>query len=218
MPASQKIYKCQRCTFTTGKGAGALSRHYSQSLPCHRTLGTETTRIVDILNERGRRRPDAEERSVLREDRAQNPGSPAASEQESMDDLPINQRMGDPPTTHQDRNPSHRTTVEEVPDEGDPYVVQDQTAGKIYEKDCETRWEERLREDQKEGLPPWAPFADEEEMELGHFLWQSGMSQQSMDKFFKMRIVSRVSCLHMPHSLITHLICHRLETGPSLPL
>lgn len=97
-----------------------------------------------------------------------------------------------PPFSPADRPAKRaRVMVEEVEDEGDSVTSEvHPTAGGFYPEISETRWETKFREAEAEGLPPWAPFLDEDEMDYAHCMWGSGMSQASMDKTLKLNIVS----------------------------
>lgn len=197
----QKISKCQRCSFTTGKGAGALAKHYSQSNSCQRSLAGlgDSSRIIELINGRRRRRSESEEPPSEGAPQVAHPANSATN-----DDHDPPAENGDVNVAHRDKRRRTGVTVEEVADEGDPYIYRDPTAGVVYEEGCETRWETRLRTDEEAGLPPWAPFADEEEMELAHRVWESGASQKSMDKYFKLKIVSETRLGRVLSSIRAH--------------
>lgn len=95
--------------------------------------------------------------------------------------------------------PSRRVTVEEVPDEDldagglphRPWMIEDypEPAGTPLGT-AETLFEEYRRVHKEAGKGKWAPFESEEEWELAQWLVTSGLSQQAIDKYLKLNIVS----------------------------
>lgn len=98
-----------------------------------------------------------------------------------------------------------RARVEEVVDEDaepsgipkDPYAQYlHPLAGARY-GEGKIPFEEYLAERKAAGLEdesnPWAPFKDEEEWELGRWLLTSGLSQEGIDRYLKLKIVSHLS-------------------------
>lgn len=94
-----------------------------------------------------------------------------------------------------------RTTVEEVPDEGEPGLdhgglpkipfVEDypRPAGSTYGT-AETFFETYRFAKEAVKEHPWAPFADAEEWELAQWLMTSGLTKKAIEKFLKLKIVS----------------------------
>lgn len=115
-----------------------------------------------------------------------------------------------------------RVWIEEVPDEGDavpsdPVRVVDYhpTAGEEYRKTYQTEWEKRRDADLKAKKEAYEPFTSLHDWDLARFLAQSGMSQEKIDEFLKLPIVSYL-CEHLLTVLLTR-ISSRLKSGPSRP-
>lgn len=93
----------------------------------------------------------------------------------------------------------HRVTVEDVPDceeGGLPKKVWiEDFPGDAGRPDgtSETLFERMRSEKTKAGDSPWAPFEDEEEWQLAHWLVTSGLTQSSIEKYLKLPIVSATS-------------------------
>ncbi|KAK6977749.1 hypothetical protein R3P38DRAFT_2747985, partial [Favolaschia claudopus] len=87
-----------------------------------------------------------------------------------------------------------RPTVEEVEDEEDKFIQPfhpQYQAGAIFrdEQPFETEYKSLRREQEKENLPPSAPFETREEWELAQWLMTSGISQGKMDELLKLKAV-----------------------------
>ncbi|KAK7035124.1 hypothetical protein R3P38DRAFT_3493923 [Favolaschia claudopus] len=96
------------------------------------------------------------------------------------------------PPTNSRKHP--RPTVEEVEDEEDEFIQPfhpEYEAGAIFrdEQPFETEYESLRRQQEKENLPPWAPFETREEWELAQWLMTSGISQGKMDELLKLKAV-----------------------------
>lgn len=108
--------------------------------------------------------------------------------------------LTDPQTLDQDQQssqPSQQASVEEIEDEeagGFLRWVEDYpcNAGKMYLQG--QNYFECWREAQKEnGYEPWAPFKDLEEWELSQWIMQSGLMQNTTDKYLKLPIISVIT-------------------------
>ncbi|KAI8989226.1 hypothetical protein BD414DRAFT_372805, partial [Trametes punicea] len=53
---------------------------------------------------------------------------------------------------------------------------------------AETTFERLRREKEEVGDSPWAPFEDEEEWQLAHWLVTSGLTQTNIEKYLKLNI------------------------------
>lgn len=92
-----------------------------------------------------------------------------------------------------------RVYVEEVPDEGEPQLTTSATHGIErhpaadwwYDGRFPTSWEARWNADRQAGREAWEPFEDLDDWELGKWLMMSGASQEMIDKFLKLSIVSK---------------------------
>lgn len=190
------FFKCGYCGRKWGIQAG-LSQHLGHSAPCKKHALAVDPNILPILLSRRRSHSPTSHASAQPTDNGANDTINNGS----------NSDNGEFQSDHGDEEPPRkrpRTTVEDAEDEGEsegehsaghkgPVIEYHPTAGKIIERDCGTRWQSRLEEDQAKDLPPWAPFADEDEMEHGHWMWETGMSQKAMDKGLKLKIVSETS-------------------------
>jgi hypothetical protein len=91
------------------------------------------------------------------------------------------------------KNPSKRARVEEVEDEDAPQGRYPDSypghAGQIFGEGV-TAFERLQEEKRMEGLDPWAPFENEEEWELAHWLMKN-VGQTKTDDFLKLPIVSQ---------------------------
>lgn len=127
----------------------------------------------------------------------------------------------DPPTRSRSELPrtGHAVTVEEVPD-----LEEGGLPRKAWVEDfpgeagtpidtAKTSFERiRLAKEAAEDSP-WAPFENEDEWQLSHWLVTSGLTQTNIEKFLKLKIVSR-SC-HIMNILLTCILQTRERTKPS---
>jgi hypothetical protein len=85
-------------------------------------------------------------------------------------------------------------TVEDVEDEDTRksyYAEKFRGAGKTYGK-APTQFERYKAKQDELGLPPWAPYKDEEEWELAHWLLKNRVTQKAIEAYLRLKIVSDV--------------------------
>jgi hypothetical protein len=87
-----------------------------------------------------------------------------------------------------------RPTVEDVEDEDTRksyYAEKFEGAGKMYGK-APTQFEHYKAMQEELGLSPWAPYKDEEEWELAHWLIKNRVTQSAIEAYLRLKIVSDV--------------------------
>lgn len=171
-----------------GRNSRGLASHYAQKVACQKSLSVDG---LVLPNKRRTPRQSTQAPPATGDDEEFQEAGPAPPEEDPACQPPPVKRP--------------RVSVEEVDDEGDPvFIEQHPTAGKSFKEGdtlYETKWSQRLQDDEQSGKPPWAPFADLDEMEHTQWLWSTGASLSAIDKGLKLKIVSDASNrLHIPRS------------------
>jgi hypothetical protein len=118
--------------------------------------------------------------------------------------------------SHTAESESRRATVEEAEDDNMPGICQ---PGQTYGC-CTTRYECFKAVQSMSSEEPWSPFANFDEWCLAKWMVSSGLSQGEIDKFLKLKIVSKyrnrryIQCLHIVLSDEGQVIAEfQIETG-----
>lgn len=145
---------------------------------------------------------------VLGDPQPQDQSIPPVNDQD-IQDSPIDiapPENDEPSAEHVDLSspqpPSKRARVEEVEDEEagglpkDPFVRWDQAAGRTFGTG-KTLYAQIEEEREKKGLPgaSWKPWDGGEEWDLVKWLLACGISQQDLDRYIKLKIVSTSKAL-----------------------
>lgn len=122
--------------------------------------------------------------------------SVASNGDDEMYDMPIPSAEGwQPPRPRELPRPQPGSRIVEVPDEDDVGVqrwVEDFPRPAGTPQSRSQGYFAKIRDSQKrEGLAPWAPYADMDEWELAHWLMKN-VGQNETDKFLRLKIVRTV--------------------------
>jgi hypothetical protein len=99
--------------------------------------------------------------------------------------LDVHQSSVEPPRKRQ------RATVEDVEDEETPQYYREELegAGHVYGR-AQTEFERFKCEQEKQKLDPWAPYRDKDEWELVQWLVKNRITQQGIEAYLRLKIVS----------------------------
>ncbi|KAJ7261447.1 hypothetical protein C8J57DRAFT_1232312 [Mycena rebaudengoi] len=198
-------FLCEYCFLTLPTSQGLVS-HLSQSEECHQKVYeayAARSSWDDDSDDGGQ--PGAEEFDGL-QDHVEDvhgmdtdSGLDLAGGDRSVEDVDV---FADPPSPSSSTSglpapgpqvqKCPRATVEEVEDEDDEWVQdfpEEFQAGATFGS-CQTQFEKLRDEQEKAGLPPWAPFESEDEWELARWLMTSGLSQTKTDDYLKLKTLT----------------------------
>jgi hypothetical protein len=127
--------------------------------------------------------------------------SPATLDHSIPHDTPVDNNIPAPAPSDQSHPKRMQVTIEDIPDEDDPatpssakeplYFTEtfkgaSQTFGwGITKFECYKAAQDQL------GLPPWAPYRNQQEWELAQWLVKNQVSQKGIDAYLKLKIVSQ---------------------------
>lgn len=96
--------------------------------------------------------------------------------------------------------PSHRASVEDVPDEDDRVAAEHEDGQRFVEEypgpagtiieECQTAFEKQAAQERAQGLSQWHPFASQDDWELASWLMTAGLSRKEIDDYLALPSVS----------------------------
>ena len=179
-------HTCDYCQKTLGSLRG-LSSHLSQSPACAAQLNKELAEEREHPNTPAR----PETLTPFQDDDADDPMVGI-----EVDPLPeADARVG---VNGEPEQRKRRVTVEEVEDEGldagglpkKPWIGDFPTAAGTALRRARTFFEELLEKKKQGKFSNYAPFSGEEDWELARWLVKSGLTQESIDQYLALPIVS----------------------------
>ncbi|KAJ7148839.1 hypothetical protein C8R46DRAFT_1310948 [Mycena filopes] len=100
-------------------------------------------------------------------------------------------RYSPPPPIDSNPRKNKRASVEDVEDEDARWIQpfpESYEAGAILRR-CDTQFEKIREQQRKDGRAPWYPFESEDEWEMARWLMTSGLSQEKVDEYLKLKKV-----------------------------
>lgn len=179
-----KAFKCQFCPHTVNTAQG-LQSHYTQKVQCQQKLLASIIRDENHLSAE----PEIHVGGVQE-------NGVADYDEDEMQVIPDIDPPYDPPENvlpDPDIRASKRVRVEEVEDEDTPVrrIEPFPSAAGTMLGHTTTAFQDLRTSQIQDNLPPWSPFASQEEWELAQWLVKAGVTQKATDGFLKLASVSK---------------------------